>query len=97
MKISLLKQIIKEEIQKVFNEIQVQVPKTSRIIVNGKMVDPSTIEIDDIDMRDYPDFSDAHSVYAEFVDGTELTDEELEKLDDEHRDLIHELIFDKLY
>ena len=97
MKKSLLKQIIREEIQKVFNEIQVQVPKTSRIIVNGKMVDPSTIEIDNIDMRDYPDFSDAYPVYAEFVDGTELTDEELEKLDGEHRDLIYDLIFKQLY
>jgi hypothetical protein len=97
MKISLLKQIIKEEIQKVFNEIQVQVPRTSRVIVNGKMVDPSTIEIDDVYMWDYPDFSDAHSVYAEFLDGTELTDEELYELDDEHRDLIHDLIFKQLF
>jgi len=97
MKISLLKQIIKEEIQKVFNEIQVQVPKTSRIIVNRKMVDPSTIEIDNVDMRDYPDFSDAYPVYAEFVDGTKLTNEELEELDIEHRDLIHDLIFKQLF
>jgi len=97
MKKSLLKHIIKEEIQKVFNEIKIQIPKTSRIIVNGKMVDPSTIEIDNVNMRDYPDFSDAYAVYAEFVDGTELTGKELYELDDTYRDLIHELIFDKLF
>lgn len=97
MKTSLLKQIIKEEIQKTFNEIRIQIPRISGIIIDGKMVDPSTIEIDNIDMKDYPDFSDAYPVYAEFVDGTELTDEELEKLDSEHRDLIYDLIFKQLY
>jgi len=97
MKTLLLKQIIKEEIQKVFNEIKIQIPKTSRIIVNGKMVDPSTIEIDDVYTWDYPDFSDAHSVYAEFLDGTELTGKELYELDDKYRDLIHDLIFKQLY
>jgi hypothetical protein len=40
-------------------------------------LDYSSIEIDGVDSRDYPDFSDAHVAYAEWKDGTPLTDDEL--------------------
>jgi hypothetical protein len=89
MKKSELKQIIKEEIEKVFN--------TSFVTVSGKTVDPSTIEIDGIDTRDYPDFADAYASYAEFTDGVALTDDELYELDDKYSDLIHELVFKKFF
>ena len=50
------------------------------------------IEIEGIDMRDYPDFCDAYISYAVWEDtGEELTDEELDKLNEEHSDLVNEL------
>lgn len=58
-------------------------------------VDISSIEIDGIDKRDYPDFSDAFISYAENREGHELSDEQLEFLNDEHYDIVSELIFDR--
>ena len=57
-------------------------------------VDTKSIEIEDIDRRDYPDFSDAFISYAEDHKGRELSDEELDILNDEHYDIIGEIIFD---
>ena len=34
------------------------------------------LEIDGIDTTDYPDFCDAYASYAEWEDGTPLTEEE---------------------
>jgi len=59
---------------------QMQSEERKGVIINGKEVDMNTIEIDDIDMHDYPDFSDAFVSKAQFVDGTPLTDDELEEL-----------------
>jgi hypothetical protein len=42
-----------------------------------------SIEIENVDMKDYPDFCDAFISYAEWQDGTPLTDDELEKIDSE--------------
>jgi hypothetical protein len=39
----------------------------------------SSVEVEDIDMADYPDFSDAYISYAEY-DGEPMTDEQLEEL-----------------
>ena len=67
-----------------------------KIKFKGKTVkvDTSSIEIEDIDRRDYPDFSDAFISYAEDHKGRELSDEELDILNDEHYDIIGEIIFD---
>jgi hypothetical protein len=54
-------------------------------------------ELDGIDTRDYPDFSDAFVAYAEHEDGTALTDDELDTFNDEHRDIVHGLVFKKLF
>lgn len=40
------------------------------------------VEVDDIDLRDYPDFSDAYISYAE-IDGREATEEELDELNED--------------
>ena len=48
------------------------------------------IEFDGIDPDDYPDFSDAYICYAEY-DGREMTDEELDILNDDH-----DFVYDKL-
>ena len=43
-------------------------------------IDKSTIEMDGIDLKDYPDFCDAYISYAEDETGRPLTDEELEAI-----------------
>lgn len=61
--------------------------------LNGREV--ADIEIDGVDMRDYPDFCDAYFSSAHFEDdGSELTDDELEQLLEENPELIHELALD---
>jgi hypothetical protein len=66
-----------------------------RLIINGKQVDSRSIEIDGIDQRDYPDFSDAYISYAEFVDGTALNDLELDKLNNQEGELVNNLAHDR--
>lgn len=61
---------------------------------NGKPVDVRSIEIDGIDTEDYPDFVDAYITYAEYEDGTPLTDEELHDFEAENYGLVGELIHD---
>lgn len=60
---------------------------------SGREVDLESIEIDGIDHRDYPDYSDAFVSYAEWNDGTPLTDDELDQFTDENGEMIGELIF----
>ena len=49
-------------------------------------------EVDDVDTRDYPDFSDAFISYAEWLDtNTPLNDVELEQLNEES-DLVYEVV-----
>jgi hypothetical protein len=67
------------------------------LVINGKEVDMHSLEIDGVDPRDYPDFSDAYISHASFTDGTDLSDEEMDQLNDEHGDLVHELAYDSLH
>lgn len=54
-------------------------------------------EIEDLNHRDYPDYCDAFVSYAEHEDGTPLTEEELDTLNEDHRDLVHELIWNHIF
>jgi len=54
------------------------------------------IEVDGIDTRDYPDFVDAFIYYAE-MDGVELTDEQLDELNDNHPELIYDCVINHLF
>ena len=65
------------------------------VTLDGKPVDVGSIEIDGIDTSDYPDFVDAYITYAEFEDGTPLSEDELMRLEDENYGIVGELIFDK--
>jgi hypothetical protein len=63
--------------------------------LNGrKVVD---IEVDGVDSRDYPDFSDAYFCYACYEDGTPLTDDELNKFTEDNGDLLYEKAYDSLH
>lgn len=49
-----------------------------------------------IDMSDYPDFSDAFILSAEY-DGREMTENELEELNENHRDFVYEKVIESIY
>ena len=55
--------------------------------LNGKKV--VKVEVDGVDTRDYPDYCDAYFSYAEYEDGTKLTDEELDDLTYSHPEDVH--------
>jgi len=61
------------------------------IELNGKLIDQSSIVIDGVDHRDYPDFCDAYVEYAEYMDGNPLTEIELLLLEDNYPELVHDL------
>lgn len=52
--------------------------------------------VDGVDPRDYPDFCDAHFAWADFEDGTELTDAELDQLAELYPDVLREAAYDSL-
>lgn len=60
-------------------------------------VNYDSIEIDGIDTDDYPDFSDAYISYAEFEDGTPLTQQELERFEEENYGIVNDLAHDSLH
>jgi hypothetical protein len=68
-----------------------------KTLINNKEVDLNSIEFDGIDMNDYPDFSDAYISAAGFQDGTELTVDELELLQEELYYDMNEMIIKTLY
>jgi len=63
------------------------------------MLDTSKIRVTsvaDVDTKDYPDFCDAYIEEAEWEDGTSLTDDELEELN-EDGEFVYEAIMNWLY
>jgi hypothetical protein len=63
--------------------------------LNGRKV--IDMEVDGVDSRDYPDFSDAYFSYACYEDGTPLTDDELEELSEKCADVLWEKVYDSLH
>jgi hypothetical protein len=63
--------------------------------LNGREV--VDIEVDGVDSKDYPDFSDAYFSSACYQDGTKLTDDELNKFAEENGDLLWEKAYDSLH
>ena len=53
------------------------------------------IEIEDVDMRDYPDFCDANITYAE-LDGEPMTEEQLLELNEDGC-FVNEAAFESLH
>lgn len=64
--------------------------------LNGHEIKLSSLEVDGVDSSDYPDFCDAYFCYAEYTNGIELTDDELEQLTDQYGDIVHELAYDSI-
>lgn len=65
--------------------------------LDGRIVDMGSIEVDGVDMDDYPDFSDAYIAYAEFEDGTPLSEDELMRLGEENYGLVNDLAHESLH
>jgi len=63
--------------------------------LNGRAV--VNVEIDGVDMRDYPDFCDAYFSYAEYADGVKLSDDELDQLTDQNREQLNEMALESIY
>ncbi len=66
--------------------------------MNIKFKEVTNIELGGVDMSDYPDFCDAYVESAEKLDGTPLTEVELEAFEelDETRMYVNENAFDTL-
>jgi len=62
--------------------------------INLSQID--NMEFEGVDFSDYPDFVDAFLVSAD-IDGRELTEEEVDYLNDEHRDFVNESVFDSIF
>ena len=73
----------------------------TRFTVDGKPVDLGSIEMGGLDnMRKYgPDDGgpDAYIEYAEFIDGTELTDVQIDEFMDKYPDITYEKALDQMY
>ena len=78
MKKSELKQLIKEI---VIQEITIE-PNRLPFEVKLKTIgiDKSSLDVDGIDWRDYPDFVDAYIASAQWNDGSDLDNDELNEL-----------------
>lgn len=61
---------------------------------NRKKVYVNSIQINGIDLHDYPDFCDAYIESAEYEDDTQLTVEEIDDFTQENYGIINELIHD---
>ena len=59
--------------------------------LNGKPIDISSIELEDVNPNDWPDMVDAYIGYAQYTDGTELDGDELDELQDIYRDEVGEM------
>ncbi len=54
------------------------------------------LEFDGIDFSDYPDFVDAYLVSADY-DGEEMTEEQIDYINDEYRDFVYEQVYDSIF
>lgn len=73
-----------------------QVDEAQGVNVNGKEINVGSIEVEGVYSWDSPDFADAYITYAEFMDGTPLSDDELVQLEQEHGDLVNQAAHDSL-
>ena len=66
------------------------------IKLDFEKLDISSIELDGIDTNDYPDFVDAFICNAAYKDGTELSDDELDELNNDGA-FVYDCVIDHLF
>jgi hypothetical protein len=54
------------------------------------------LEFDGIDFADYPDFVDAYLISADY-NGKEMTEEQIDYINDEHYDFINEQVYSSIF
>ena len=64
-------------------------------ILDGKKV--VDLEVDGVDSRDYPDFSDAYFSFGCYEDGTPLSEDELNRLTELASDVLWEMAYESLH
>jgi hypothetical protein len=82
---------------KLYEEFVSESSKATFIKFKGKKVSMSSIEIEGVDSKDYPDFVDAFAAAAEWTNGKELTDSELDDFNDEFPEYIQELAMESFH
>jgi len=68
-----------------------------RAVINGKEVNLKSLELDGVDMSDFPDFVDAYVVSGSFKDGTVMNDDEIDELNLDYPEVVQELVHDNLH
>ncbi|WP_396189890.1 hypothetical protein [Flavobacterium sp.] len=64
------------------------------MILNGKEVDKTSLEVDGVDYNDSPEFSDAYFSKGLFADGTEMNDLDLMILTEDYPEVVNEMAFE---
>ena len=59
-------------------------------------LDWDSLVVGGVDTRDYPDFVDSYIEYAEWSDGSELTSDQLDQLNDYFPEVVQELAMESL-
>jgi hypothetical protein len=65
--------------------------------MNLDMIDLASLQIGGIDTRDHPDYCDAYYESGQYLDGTPLPDDILEKLKDLDPNLFYEMLNNTIY
>jgi hypothetical protein len=68
-----------------------------QVTINGKEVDLKSLELDGVEMNDFPDFVDAFIVSGSFKDGTMMNDDEIDELNIDYPEITQELAHDSLH
>lgn len=66
-------------------------------VIDLDVVDLGSLQIEGIYMDDYPDFCDAYFSEGHKLDGTKLSDDELERLTDDFPLMLHEKALNTIY
>jgi hypothetical protein len=65
-------------------------------VMNIDLTKVTDLEFEGIDHGDYPDYCDAY-VSAAYYNGGPMTDEQLDYLNEYHRDFVQEEIYDHIF
>jgi len=60
-------------------------------------VDKSSLIVDGVDTKDFPDFCDAYFYEGQFVTGENLSDDQLQELGELYPEELHELAMSKYF
>ena len=66
-------------------------------MLNDNFIDWQSLEIDGVDIRDYPDFCDAYVCYGLDINGSPLTDAALDYINDKHSDIVYDLAMGSIF